>query len=69
MLTKIRESNIEILRVIGMLMIVSYHYAVHGVIQSLWQGPSLYWNQGTDLNKYICALMLPGGVLVCAFSS
>ena len=33
-----RKSNIELLRVFSMLMIVSYHYAIHGIYQSLWGG-------------------------------
>lgn len=31
----VRKSNVELLRIVGMLMVVSYHYVNHGVIQSI----------------------------------
>lgn len=33
-----RKSNIELLRIIAMVMIVGHHYAVHGVLHKLTGG-------------------------------
>ena len=36
-----RQSNIELLRIIAMLMIIAYHYLIHGIMQTLWGGNSI----------------------------
>lgn len=58
---RVRKSNVELLRIVGMLMIVSYHYVIHGVVQSLWGGQNVYWNNGSIENKLLSSLFLPGG--------
>lgn len=63
-----RSSNIELLRIIGMLMIVAYHYVIHGVLQGLWGGRVVYWDKGTAINQILCSMMLPGGAVgICIF--
>lgn len=63
-----RFSSIELLRIIGMLMIVAYHYIIHGVLQGLWGGKTVYWDNGTAINQIICSAMLPGGAVgICIF--
>lgn len=37
-----RKSNIELLRIIAMVMIVGHHYAVHGVLHKLTGGGGIY---------------------------
>ncbi len=60
---RVRKSNVELLRIVGMFMIVSYHYVIHGVVQSLWGGDKTYtgimevWN--TNLfHHYFCQVVL-----------
>lgn len=67
---KQRNSNIELIRIIAMFMIISYHYVSHGVIQIL-SGTNyldVFWTKGSIVNKIFCSFMLPGGTIgVCLF--
>lgn len=47
-----RKSNLELLRVISMILIILHHYSVHG---------GLLNNAGTYMNKYIGAIIYTGG--------
>ena len=60
--TKIRKSNFELLRIISMLMILSHHFAVHGVLNSLakTQVNNIY-KQGSLINKLFTCFLMPGG--------
>lgn len=49
-----RNSNLELLRIISMILIVSYHYAIHGFDRNL-----LNYNY----NKYIIDILMIGGKL------
>lgn len=51
-LNNLRNSNIEILRIISMLLIISHHYSVHG-----FEETKLYYS----FNKYIVDVLFAGG--------
>ena len=52
-----RNSNFELIRIIGMLFIVSSHLAVHGVINTADVG----WKDGRAGNKRVSPGLMPGG--------
>ena len=60
--SKIRQSNIELLRIAAMLMIVGHHMAVHGIYH-VTAGENAYsvYSIGTQLNKAFTSLFAPGG--------
>ena len=47
-----RNSNFELIRIIGMLFIVSSHLAVHGVINTA----DVVWKDGSAVNDYSCVV-------------
>lgn len=51
---KVRNSNIELLRIISMLMIVAYHSATNVLSAELWK-------TGSNLNKVTVAFLYPAG--------
>lgn len=55
-----RQSNIELLRIVAMLMIISYHYSIHGVVQTSWGGVTAYFNDGSLSHKVLVLLSFPG---------
>ncbi|MCQ4890923.1 hypothetical protein NE568_13795 [[Eubacterium] rectale] len=58
-----RNSNFELIRIIGMLFIVSSHLAVHGVINTA----DVVWKDGSAVNKlFSSGLMAGGGDRSCA---
>lgn len=59
---KNRKSNYELLRIVGMIMIIAHHYAVHG-IEHIGNSDIVYldWANGTVVNRIIVSLMEPGG--------
>lgn len=58
-----RNSNFELIRIIGMLFIVSSHLAVHGVINTA----DVVWKDGSAVNKlFSSGLMGRGGDRSCA---
>lgn len=61
---KKRASNIELLRIIAMLMIVASHFACHG-IQHCNDLNNAYkiWGQGAELNKLFVSFLNPGGMI------
>ena len=61
---KQRNSNIELLRILSMLMIIAHHYALYGVHQ-LYDSNKIdsYYAYGTSLNRAISECFLPGGVV------
>lgn len=64
MVKKQRNSQIERLRIVSMLMIIAHHYVLYGVMQSYNVSvANQIYNAGTLLNKVISAFMLPGGVV------
>lgn len=61
---KERNSNIEILRIVSMLMIIGHHYIYYGVMQNYDSLiANLVYNQGSFTNKLIAETLLPGGVV------
>lgn len=60
--SRIRQSNIELLRIAAMLMIVGHHMAVHGIYH-VTAGENAYsvYSMGTQLNKAFTSLFAPGG--------
>lgn len=56
-----RKSNIELLRIIAMVMIVGHHYAVHGVLHKLTGGGG--YIEGSLPNKILVCLLEPGGTV------
>ena len=49
--TSIRNSQIEILRILAMLMIVAHHYAFYGVYQNYMEtSPEIAWG-GDEISK------------------
>lgn len=56
-----RNSNIECLRIIAILMIVFHHCVVHGVIENPLLPNFYFWNNSLTLNRIITLLFAPGG--------
>ena len=63
-----RKSNIELLRIVAMLMIVADHLAVHGVCANLLvesakstMGVNSVYMQGTFINRLFTSFMSGGG--------
>ena len=59
-----RTSNIELLRIVAMLMIIGHHYVYYGV----WQNyapeiANVLYHSGSTVNKLWANLLLPGGVV------
>ena len=52
-----RNSNFELIRIIGMLFIVSSHSAVHGVINTA----DVVWKDGSAVNKLFSSGLMAGG--------
>ena len=60
----LRSSNIELLRIIAMIMIVGHHFVLYGVKQSYNQNiAGEIFSNGNIINKLFAAFMLPGGVV------
>lgn len=57
---KDRDSKIELLRIIAMIMIVGAHYAQHGVIQTTEISKLDIWSQGGIVQKAFTELLTPG---------
>lgn len=64
MTNKVRKSNFELLRIVSMVMIVSYHYAVHG-IQKILDNSSAYaiYLQGSIEHRLFTSFFTPGGAV------
>ena len=61
---KERNSNIEILRIISMLMIIGHHCIYYGVMQNYNKSiNNVIYGQGEFINKMIAQLLLPGGII------
>lgn len=61
---KERNSNIEILRIISMLMIIGHHFIYYGVMQTYNKSIiNVIYGQGSFINKMIAQLLLPGGII------
>lgn len=59
-----RNSNIELLRIISMLMIVAHHYVFYGVEQNYNPAISgIVFSSGTLINRCFSLFLLPGGVV------
>lgn len=57
-----RKTNIEILRIVAMLMIIGSHYVAHGIQNSINSSDAyIIWTNGSNINKLISAFFLPGG--------
>lgn len=52
-----RNSNFELIRIIGMLFIVSSHLSVHGVINTA----DVVWKDGSAVNKLFSSGLMAGG--------
>ena len=58
-----RQANIELLRIVAMLMIIGSHLALHGV-QSDWN----VWSAGNRINRVFTSFLKPGwGDRCCCF--
>ncbi len=53
----IRQSNIELARILAMFMIIGSHLAVHGVQHDGY----IIWGEGLPLNQWIVSFLNPGG--------
>ncbi len=58
-----RDSNIELLRIIAMIMIVAYHLVSNGLLKVNGYGTYDIWNNGLLVNKIMAALLFPGGYI------
>lgn len=59
-----RKTNIEILRIISMIMIIAHHYVFYGVQQNYSSEIArIIYNGGTILNQLYCQILLPGGAV------
>ena len=57
-----RQANIELLRVVAMLMIIGSHLALHGI-----QADMGAWSAGNRINRIFTSMLKPGGVGVAVF--
>lgn len=51
-----RQANIELLRVVAMLMIIGSHLALHGI-----QADMGAWSAGNRINRIFTSMLKPGG--------
>ena len=59
-----RVSNIELLRIISMLMIIAHHYVYYGIQQNYQKDTAnLIYQSGSFFNRLWARLLLPGGVV------
>lgn len=59
-----RNSNIELLRIIAMIMIVGHHFVLYGVQQDYnYNIAGEIFSNGNIINKLFAVFMLPGGVV------
>ena len=59
-----RNTNIEILRIVSMLMIIAHHYVYYGVMQNYNSEVAyIVYKQGSALCKIISQLLFPGGIV------
>lgn len=58
---KERNSNIELLRIIAMIMILGYHFIAHGVINITSEDKYVIWSNGSLINSIASSLFTPGG--------
>ena len=56
-----RNSSIELLRIVAMLMIILGHLSGHGILHMISDDALQIWSGGSTLNKLFCILLLPGG--------
>lgn len=50
---KVRDSSIELLRIIAMLMIMFHHFIVHGVLNNAQTWPTLSGTRVIPIHLYI----------------
>lgn len=60
---KVRQSNIELLRIVAMLIIIGSHYIRYGVMVASTDAAREIWQQGSAVNKVLSCLFLPGGAV------
>ena len=60
---KQRDSNIELLRIVSMLMIVAYHLISNGLLKFNGNGTYDIWANGSVMNKIFSAFFYPGGAV------
>lgn len=59
-----RNSQIELMRILAMLMIVAHHYVYYGVYQNyLVNPPETAWGGRMFINKAFAHWLLPGGIV------
>lgn len=56
-----RYSNIELLRIISILMIIGSHMVIYGIIELPNESIYVEWGTGTILNRLFASLLVPGG--------
>jgi len=62
-LLKKRDSNFELLRIIAMFMIVSYHYMAHGVRHIMSPKMSVEWLSASFFKRIFVCFFSPGGTI------
>lgn len=62
-MSKQRDSNIELLRIIAMIMIVAYHLVSNGLLKLNGYGTYDVWKNGSLINKIVAASLFPGGYI------
>lgn len=63
-MNKKRNSSVELMRIVSMLMIIGHHYAYYGVQQNyaISIAGNIY-QQGTRINQLFVQFILPGGIV------
>ena len=56
-----RNSGIELLRILSMLMILSHHYVNFGIVHGIHGKQYDFWANGSVINRAFSALLQPGG--------
>ena len=61
MSSKKRKSNIELLRIVAMIMIIFSHLAIYGVIDVPVSNSYMIWVKGSHFNQFLLAIYTAGG--------
>lgn len=56
-----RESGIECLRIVAMVMIIASHLSFHGLLQRVLDNQNELYHLGSAINKLFASMLLPGG--------
>lgn len=60
---RLRNSNIELLRIFSMCIIIAYHLVSNGILKVNGNGTFSLWNSGSEINRIFSCFLFPGGAV------